>query len=186
MLCLCDWLAPGSAQASDLVILGGMNLSSPLTAHAVSYNAYLGITTGVGLDMNMGSGFFAEIDLLYLSRRYSATYTIPTFEFPLIFKYEFKFLYGGAGPYLATNIGSVISDGEGPATSTDELGISSLDYGAIVEGGLKFPVHNGVYFFLDGRISRALNDSSDGQGFHWGQIQAYFGIRVPMHSRHQK
>jgi hypothetical protein len=176
-------LVPTPCRAeTQFVLMGGYNLSSPRTAASESFGDFASWAFGVGLNVHLAEAAYFEPDLLYVNRRYSDTYSMPTVELPLLFKYEKKIFMAGAGPYFALITGAS-GDITGPiALST--LSMSSFDLGMMIEGGIRLPVTRNINAFVDARLSRAFTASYGGADpFYWTTAQVLIGIQIASKKR---
>jgi hypothetical protein len=170
-------LSPQAHAVSTFTLLGGLTLSSPRTALESTLAPYVGMTFGLGFDINVKDHFYVEPEVLYVNRRYSANYTIPTAMIPLLCRFENSFLMIGMGPYIGMLLGA--SSDTGAAATPGVLALPTVDYGIVVDGGLKLPLTQTIHVFGDMRVSRALNSAYDGtDAFYWGQIQGLVGIQI--------
>lgn len=172
-------LAPERALATEFVLFSGLNLSSPRTALDSSLTNYTTLTGGFGFDIHVKDHAYLETDLNYVTRRFSSNFSMPTIIFPLLGRFENKYLIVGVGPYMGMILG--VSSDNGETITLASIGqMSAFDFGGVFELGFKLPLTKTINVFFDGRILRALTASyTEGtDSFYWAEMQGSVGVQI--------
>jgi hypothetical protein len=185
------------SQAGELLLGAGASAMRPYSNNSsISYPITTqGYGGGVYYQFFLASGLQFRMGAVYWERAFQESNLIETSQFaykqlqiPLTFHFHlWKIFNGVLGGYLSRGLDSVTVSRTGATprqVSWSELGLKTMDYGALV--GFDIPIfpHSPLGFFLQALAEIGLSNLAEAAGtFRFQGGQAVVGIRLGKESR---